>query len=84
MSRLLETTIFDPTVSSTTVFMPEMKTPYSLTSCFAFSDIVDLDGINADLGTNILSALRQKGWYSNIDLTTIEWISSQAFASKLW
>ena len=40
-----------PTVSSTSVFLPEMFTPRPITACLYFNDLVDLHRLNKDLGT---------------------------------
>ena len=41
-----------PTVSSTSIFLPEMFNPRPITACLRFNDFIDLERINKDLGTN--------------------------------
>ena len=53
-----------PTVSSTSVFMPEMFTPRPITACLYFNDFVDLDRMNKDLGTKYL---REDIYQTNFD-----------------
>ena len=43
-----------PTVSSTSVFLPEMFTPRPITACLYLNDFVDLDRMNKDFGTNYI------------------------------
>ena len=53
-----------PTVSSTSVFLPEMFTPRPITACLYFNDLVDLDRMNKDLGTNYI---RENRYQTNFD-----------------
>ena len=53
-----------PTVSSTSVFLPEMFTPRPITACLYFNNFVDLDRMNKDLGKTYQ---REKDYQSNFD-----------------